>query len=49
VTVNAELEFKIQQTFDWLVNHSLKPARRNNLLFTTNTEIKLRQLVWALG
>jgi len=48
VTVDAELEFKIQQTFDWLVNHSLKPARRNNLLFATDTEIKLNQLVWAL-
>jgi len=49
VTVDTELEFKVQQTLDWLINQSPKPAQRNNLLFATDTEIKLRQLVWALG
>lgn len=49
VTVNAELAFKIRQTFDWLVNQSLRPDQWNNLLFAIDTEIKLSQLVWALG
>jgi superfamily I DNA and RNA helicase len=47
VTGDTELHFETRQAFYWLAYQSLRPARRDDVLLETGTEVALRRLVWA--